>query len=262
MLIFPTILSIICLKRIETESIKVMNQDMVKLDRFDRNNFARWEDKMKFLLTVLKIYYILDPNLQLIEDHVPTTNETQPNAEALERVNQERKRHEEDELLCRGHILNTLSDRLFDLFTGMKSAKEICDVLEFKYRAKEQGTNKYLIAKYFNFKFIDTKPLLEQVHELQVIIHKICALKIEIQETFHVGAIIAKLPSSWKYYGKKFLHKSEDITLEHIQKKHFRIEEESRLCDNKNFVQFLKWVNFVEGSSSQSKNRKLSVKRG
>ncbi|GAV91552.1 UBN2_2 domain-containing protein, partial [Cephalotus follicularis] len=202
----------------------VMIQDMVKLDRFDGNNFARWEDKMKFLLTILIIYYILDPNLQPIEDHVPATDETQTNAEALERVNQERKKREDDELLCRGHILNTLCDRLFDLFTGMKSAKEIWGALEFKYRAEEHGTNKYLIAKYFDFKFIDTKPLLEQVHELQVIVNKIRALKIEIPETFHVGAIIAKLPSSWKDYRKKFMHKSEDIILEQIQK-HLCIEE-------------------------------------
>ncbi|GAV89403.1 UBN2_2 domain-containing protein [Cephalotus follicularis] len=208
----------------EAESIKVMIQDMVKLDRFDGNNFARWQDKMKFLLTILIIYFILDPNLQPIEDHVPATDETQTNAEALERVNQERKKCEDDELLCRGHFLNTLSVRLFDLFTGMKSAKEIWGALEFKYRAEEQGTNKYLIAKYFDFKFIDTKPLLEQVHELQVIVNKIRALKIEILETFHVGAIIAKLPSSWKDYRKKFMHKSEDITLEQIQK-HLRIEE-------------------------------------
>ncbi|GAV77507.1 UBN2_2 domain-containing protein [Cephalotus follicularis] len=164
----------------EVESIKVMNQDIVKLDRFDGNNFACWQDKMKFLLTVLKIYYILDPNLQPIEDHVTATDETQPNAKELERVNQERKKSEEDELLCRGHILNTLFDRLFDLFTGMKSAKEIWDALEFKYRAEEQGTNKYLITKYFDFKFIDTKHLLEQVHELQVIVNKFRALKIEI----------------------------------------------------------------------------------
>ncbi|GAV87921.1 UBN2_2 domain-containing protein, partial [Cephalotus follicularis] len=159
----------------------------------------------------------------------------QPNAEALERVNQQRKKREEDELLCREHNLNTLSNRLFDLFTGMKYEKEIWDNLEFNYRAEEQGTNKYLIVKYFDFKFVDTKPLLEQVHELKVIVNKIRALKIENPETFQVGEIIAKLPSSWKDYGKKFLHKQEDITHEQIQK-HLHIEEESRLRDNKNYV--------------------------
>ena len=30
---------------------KMMNQDFVKLDKFDGSNFIRWQDKMKFLLT-------------------------------------------------------------------------------------------------------------------------------------------------------------------------------------------------------------------
>ncbi|GAV60169.1 UBN2_2 domain-containing protein [Cephalotus follicularis] len=186
-----------------------MNQDMVKLDRFDGNNFARWQDKMIFLLTALKIYYILDPNLLPIEEHVPTDDGTQPSVEAIDKVIKEKKKREEDELLCRGHILNTLSDRLYDLFTEMKSAKEIWTVLEFKYKAEEECTNKYLIAKYFDFKMVDTKSVLEQVHELQVIVNKIRGRKIVLPESFQVGAIIAKLPPSWKDYGKKFLHIKE-----------------------------------------------------
>ncbi|GAV85323.1 hypothetical protein CFOL_v3_28761 [Cephalotus follicularis] len=82
----------------ESESIKVMNQDMVKLDRFDGNNFARWQDKMIFLLTALKIYYILDLNLLPIEEPVPTDDGTQPSAEAIDKVIKERKKREEDEL--------------------------------------------------------------------------------------------------------------------------------------------------------------------
>ena len=45
----------------------------------------------------------------------------------------DRKKREEDELLCRGHILNNLSGRLYDLFTSIKSAKEIWNSLEYKY---------------------------------------------------------------------------------------------------------------------------------
>lgn len=238
----------------ESETIKVMNQDMVKLDRFDGNNFARWRDKMMFLLTALKISYILDPNLAPIEDPTPTFDGGQPSAEAIERVNKEKKKRAEDELLCRGHILNTLSDRLYDLFTEMKSAREIWNALEFKYKAEEQGTNKYLIAKYFDYKFIDTKPLLEQVHELQVIVNKIRALKIDIPEAFQVGAIIAKLPPSWKDYGKRLIHKSEDFTLEQIQK-HLRIEEESRSRDNS--VLYNSKVNFVDKKRKLGQNFKV-----
>ncbi|KAK3411715.1 hypothetical protein EUGRSUZ_I00455 [Eucalyptus grandis] len=113
----------------------------------------------------------------------------------------------------------------------MKSTREIWNALEFKYKVEEQDTNKYLIAKYFDFKLIDTKPLLEQVHELQMLVNKICTFKIDILEAFQVGAIIAKLPLSWKDYRKRLMHMPEDITLERIQK-HLRIEEESHLRDN------------------------------
>ncbi|KAL6322841.1 hypothetical protein AAG906_020841 [Vitis piasezkii] len=35
----------------EGETIKIMNQDLVRLDRFDGSNFTRWQDKVRFLLT-------------------------------------------------------------------------------------------------------------------------------------------------------------------------------------------------------------------
>ncbi|RVW58052.1 Retrovirus-related Pol polyprotein from transposon TNT 1-94 [Vitis vinifera] len=129
-----------------------------------------------------------------------------------------------------GHILNALSDRLYDLYTNTYSAREIWEALENKYKAEEEGTKKFLISQYIDFKFFDEKPLLPQIHELQVIVNKLKVLKIELPEAFQVGAIVAKLPSSWKGYRKRILHKSEDYSLEEIQK-HLRIEEESRSRD-------------------------------
>ncbi|XP_058783461.1 uncharacterized protein LOC131658150 [Vicia villosa] len=199
-------------------SIKLMNQDLVKLDRFDGTNYTRWQDKMTFLLTTLKIQYVLDPDLEEIPEPTPDdTNE----------IKKERKKRKEDELLCRGHILNTLSDRLYDLYTDTASAKEIWKALEFKFKAEEEGTKKFLISKYFDFKMLDSKPILAQVHELQVLVNKIKAVKIDVPEACQVGAIIAKLPPSWKGYRKKLLHSSEDLSLEKLQK-HLRIEEETK----------------------------------
>ncbi|XP_022897519.1 agamous-like MADS-box protein AGL80 [Olea europaea var. sylvestris] len=43
-------------------TIKLMNQDLIRLDRFDDTNFTQWQDKLKLLLTALKISYILDPD--------------------------------------------------------------------------------------------------------------------------------------------------------------------------------------------------------
>ncbi|KAJ9670940.1 hypothetical protein PVL29_027094 [Vitis rotundifolia] len=106
-----------------------MNQDLVRLDRFDGSNFTRWQDKVRFLLTALKIFYILDPTLAPLPE--PKENDT-PQVVAA------RKKREEDELICRGHILNALSDRLYDLYTNTNSAREIWEALENKYKAEEE----------------------------------------------------------------------------------------------------------------------------
>ncbi|XP_058753877.1 uncharacterized protein LOC131627055 [Vicia villosa] len=150
-----------------------------------------------------KIQYVLDPDLEEVPE---------PTADDTDEIKKERKKRKEDELLCHGHILNTLSDCLYDLYTNTASAKEIWKALEFKFKAEEEGTKKFLISKYFDFKMLDSKPILAQVHELQVLVNKIKAVKIDVPEAFQVGAIIEKLPPSWKGYRKKLLHSSEDFS--------------------------------------------------
>ena len=138
---------------------KMMNQDFVKLNKFDELNFICWQDKMKFLLTTLKIFYVLDPNLQPIPNPTP---------EDTEQLKQQRIKREEDELICKGHILNTFSDRLYDLFTTMSFPKEIWKVLETKYKTEKRGMDKLIIQKYFDFKMLDNIYVLDQMHELQI----------------------------------------------------------------------------------------------
>ncbi|XP_022873000.1 uncharacterized protein K02A2.6-like [Olea europaea var. sylvestris] len=190
-------------------TIKLMNQDLVRLDRFDGTNFTRWQDKLKFLLTALKIFYILDLELTSLPE--PTNGET-------EAVRAERQKRQEDELICRGHILNALSDCLYDLYTNTSSAKEIWQDLESKYKAEEK-------------------------------------------ETFQVGAIIAKLPGTWKGYRKKIMHSSEDYSLEQLQK-HLRIEEESRLRDrSENSSEGTSKANAIEKSEPPGKTNKRKPSR-
>ncbi|KAK3023546.1 hypothetical protein RJ639_044631, partial [Escallonia herrerae] len=102
---------------------------------------------MMFLLSALKVQYVLDPNLPPL---LEITNNDSDETKAA------RKKREEDELVCRGHILNALSDRLYDLFTSSKCPKEIWKALENQYNNEKQGADKFLTLKYFEFTMNDT----------------------------------------------------------------------------------------------------------
>ncbi|KAH1047263.1 hypothetical protein J1N35_038047 [Gossypium stocksii] len=80
--------------------------------------------------------------------------------------------------------------------------------------------------KYFEFKILDSIPIMNQVHELQVLISRLRELKVAIPELLQVGVIISKLSSSWNNYRKKLLHMAKNFTVEKILR-HLRIEEET-----------------------------------
>ena len=149
-----------------------------------------------------------------------------PKDDDSEALKRQKKKREEDEVVCRCHILNTLSDSLYNLFTIVKSPKKIWATLKCQHINQKQGSDKFLIKKYFEFKFTNNFPLLDQIQNLQLIVSKLKDLSVEISEAFQVGAIIAKLPSSWNHYQKKLLHTSEILTLNDVLKR-LRIEEDT-----------------------------------
>nr|CAD1839828.1 unnamed protein product [Ananas comosus var. bracteatus] len=139
---------------------------------------------------------------------------------------------------------------------SIKSPIEILKALEEKYNTERQGTDKFHMMKYFEFKFLDSHPLMDQVHELQVLVQRLRDLKVMIPEALQVGAIIPKLPSAWNEYRKKLLHMAEDCSVEKILR-HLRIEEETRKRDAVNFSQSSK-VNNIESKTSRKGKRKAS----
>nr|GEW63272.1 zinc finger, CCHC-type [Tanacetum cinerariifolium] len=74
--------------------VKEMTINFRKLDKFEEHDFRRWQMKMHFLLTTLKVVYVLTtPMSELLEDAT---------VEAI-RI---RAKWENDDYICRGHILN------------------------------------------------------------------------------------------------------------------------------------------------------------
>lgn len=164
-----------------------MSLDFVKLDRFDGNNYSRWADKMRFLLVVLNISYVLDPNPSNVpEDPIPKSGNDgkDVDAKAIADLEMQRTTRIEHEELCCGYIKNSLSGRLYDLYASIKNPRELWNALENKYKAHEQGTNKYLVSKYMEFQMVDGKSILEQVHELQILVNKLKSLTVTLPKFF------------------------------------------------------------------------------
>ena len=84
--------------------------------------------------------------------------------------------------MCQGHILDTLSDRLYDLYNSMAFPVEIWNAFKYKCKTEKKGTDKLLISKYFEFIMVDTISILDQIYELQIIVTKLRELKVEISE--------------------------------------------------------------------------------
>nr|GEV08527.1 hypothetical protein [Tanacetum cinerariifolium] len=114
-------------------TVKDMTTNFGKLNKFEGHDFRRWQKKMHFLLTTLKVVYVLTtPMPELLKDAT---------VEAI-RI---RAKWENDDYICRGHILNGMSDSLFDVYMNVESAKELWDSLESKYMAEDSSNDLSLV---------------------------------------------------------------------------------------------------------------------
>ncbi|GJU23837.1 hypothetical protein Tco_1157179 [Tanacetum coccineum] len=134
---------------------KEMTTNFEKLDKFEGHNFRRWQKKMHFLLTTLKVVYVLTtPMPELLEDDT---------VKAIRR----RAKWENDEYICRGHILN-----------------------------EDASSKKFFVSNFNNYKMVDSIPVMEQFNELLRILGQYTQHGLKMDESISVSSVIDKLPPS------------------------------------------------------------------
>ena len=198
-----------------TNDSSKMTSKFAKLDKFEGQDFRRWQKKMHFLLTTLNVVYVLSTPMPVYME-----------GETLDQT-MKRSKWENGDYICRGHILNGMSDSLFDIYQNVESAKELWDSLESKYMAEDVSSNKFLVSNFFNYKMIDSRPVMEQYNELLRILGQFTQHDLKMDESIAVSSIIDKLPSSWKDFKYTLKHKKEELTLVQLGS-HFMIEESLR----------------------------------
>ncbi|KAK2997685.1 hypothetical protein RJ639_025752, partial [Escallonia herrerae] len=147
-------------------------------------------------------------------------------------INDQIDKWNDDDYFCRNHILSGMTHSFYDKYSKKsKTAKELWDTLKLVYQAEEASTKKFLILNYMDFKMTDDRHISVQVRELQLIANDICVTGMVLDENFHVGAIVAKLPPTWKEYRNKLKHNKKYLALDQLMQ-HLQIEEETSNHEN------------------------------
>ncbi|KAK3027606.1 hypothetical protein RJ639_042282 [Escallonia herrerae] len=172
----------------------------------------------------------------------------------------QKQKWEEDDTYCKGYILGGLSDTLYDVYEIKyvnNTAKELWDDLDIKYKTEDAGNKKFLISKLFDFRMVDSKSVITQIHELQMIMNLIISEGHSFDKSFQVSTIISKLPLAWKECRKEFKQKKDAMTMQ-VLVKYIQVEENSQnldrleLEDNKSSKALV-----VDHGSSSGTKRKL-----
>ncbi|GKD05924.1 hypothetical protein Tco_1180898 [Tanacetum coccineum] len=130
--------------------MKHMASNFAKLDKFEGVDFRRWQKKIHFLLSSMSVVYVL--TIPIPKDGENAT---------MEQI-RKRAKWKNDDYVCRGLIINGMSDPLFDIYENVESSKELCDSLEAKYMAEDASSKKFLVSNFTNYNMTYSRPVMEQ----------------------------------------------------------------------------------------------------
>ncbi|KAH9727083.1 CCHC-type domain-containing protein [Citrus sinensis] len=232
----------------EPTSVAIPVNHAERPKKFNGQNFKRWQQKMFFYLTTLNLARFLTKDAPK-----PKEGETDFQvASAIDAWNQ-------SDFLCKNYVMNGLSDSLYNVYIGKKTAKELWESLERKYKTEDASTKKFVVGRFLDYKMVDSKTVISQVQELQIILSDILAEGMHSSETFQVAAIIEKLPPAWKDFKSYLKHKRKEMNIEGLVVK-LRIEEDNRNAEKRGAISVAK-ANFVE-HGPKNKNTKLGPRGG
>jgi hypothetical protein len=138
------------------------------------------------------LFYLTTLNLARFLTESPPASKGEADAQSVTAV----QAWKYSEYLCRNYVLNGIADLLYNVYCKTLTAKEHWESLERKYKTEDAGTKKFVVARFLDYKMVDSKSLMIQVQELHVIISDLLSEGMTLSETFQVAAKIEKLPPS------------------------------------------------------------------
>ncbi|GKB33587.1 hypothetical protein Tco_0872988 [Tanacetum coccineum] len=155
----------------DVAAMKHMASNFAKLDKFEGVDFRRWQKKMHFLLSSMSVVYVFTTLM-------PEDGGDDATVEQIRK----RAKWDNDDYICRGLILNGMSDSLFAIYQNVESSKKLWDSLEAKYMADDASSKKFLVSNFTNYKMTDSRPVMKQYNELLNILERFTQHKMNMDE--------------------------------------------------------------------------------
>ena len=67
--------------------------------------------------------------------------------------------------LCRNYVMISLADALYNVYCVKKTAKELWESLDKKYKTEDAGAKKFVVGRFLDYKMVDSKTVVSQVQE-------------------------------------------------------------------------------------------------
>ena len=149
------------------------------------------------------------------------------------------------------------------MYSPIKAARELWESLDRKYKTEDVGMNKFVVGKFLDYKMVDSKTIIGEVQDLQVILHEIHAKGMMLSESVQVLAIIEKLLPNWKSFKSYLKHKCKEMKLEDLIVR-LRIEDDNGVSKKKFGNHFMESKAHVieEGRKTNKKNEVCWPTRG
>ena len=114
-------------------------------EKFNDSDFKRWQQKILFYLTTLNL-------ARFLHEDAPSMKEDEIDRQVVSAVDA----WKHSNFLCRHYVLNGLENTLYNVYSQVKTAKELWDSLDKKYKTEDAGSKKFVVGRFLDYKMVDS----------------------------------------------------------------------------------------------------------
>mgnify|MGYP003702407969 CR=1 FL=1 len=143
---------------VTTTPVPIQNHVQVPINHGEKSKqingteFKRWQQKILFYLTTLNL-------VRFLREEASALKESERDRQVVAAVDA----WKHSDFLCRNYILNGFDNMLYNVYSPLKTAKELWDSLEKKYKTEDAGKKKFVGGKFLDFVMVDSQMVISQV---------------------------------------------------------------------------------------------------